>query len=350
MFGGDDGPIVNQTPSPRYKADTWLFEVGVGWSEITSAGPSARGRYAVAYDPNGRRMLLFGGRFRAGTSGDYTLFNELWSFDFAAKTWTLLDDGSATAPAPRYFAAAGYDPASNTFYIYGGDTNPSALGIAAASDVWAYDASGWREIATSGTGPSSRLWVGYAFDTSRKQLVVFGGQVGDFVTAAFSDLYALSVETGAWSQLHAGGSGAPIGRFSSTMTYDATGDRYIVFGGHADLGVTNDAWSFAPGSGWSELRSADTFTGTALGCLGNSRELPSTYVTEDLTAPERRATAALGIIDGDMWMFGGESDCSDHLDDVWRLELASGTWTEVQEARSGESCARRAAACSCLCL
>lgn len=350
IFGGDDGPIVNQIPSPAYRADTWIFDPGVGWSEVPVTGPSARGRYAVAHDPDAGRMLLFGGRFRvAGGSGNYTLHDDLWAFDYEARTWTEVDAGGG-GPAPRYFPAAAYSPTSGALVVWGGDTNPSALTITPSSEVWSWNGSAWTQATPTGQAPSPRLFVGYTHDSQRDRLVVFGGQVGDFVSPGLNDLYALDLGTFVWSRLHDGSGTAPAGRFSAAMTYDPVGDRYLIVGGHADPGVANDVWAFDPvGGQWSPVAGGDSFTGNPLGCMGNDREIPQDYVTQDLSAPERRSTPMFTWLDEAAWLFGGESDCSDHLDDTWKLS-ANGSWSELIEARTGESCARSGDDCACLCL
>ena len=352
IFGGDDGPIVNQIPSASYLGDTWLYEPDVGWTELeTATAPSTRGRQAVGYDPATSRMLLFGGRYRlAGTIGDYTLYNDLWEFSFDTETWTMLDDGQGTAPAPRYFATGAYSPTQSAFYVFGGDTNPGALDIDAALDVWAYDENGWREVTTTGQGPTPRLFMSYTYDPQRDRLVAFAGQVGDFVTPSFNDLYALDLATGTWSVLHDGQGTAPDGRFSSGMTYDSARDRYLIFGGHANSGVENDIWAFDPTNDtWTLLNQGDTFTGSGLGCAGNPSEIPADYVVQDLDSPERRTGGVLTMLGDTLWLMAGETDCSDHLDDTWTM-TPEGVWTEVIEARSGESCARRNDACVCLCI
>jgi len=56
------------------------------------------------------------------------------------------------------------------------------------------------------------------------------------------------------------------------------------------------------------------------------------------------------VLDGALVVFGGQSDCSDHLDDTWRYALGASQWSELLAARSGESCARRNDDCTCLCL
>jgi len=354
IFGGDDGPIVDQRPRAEFRGDTWVYEPGFGWSEVTSdPQPSARARYAVAYDRNARRMLMFGGRFRtAGTTGDYTLFNELWAFDFASQSWTMLWDGSGAGPAARYWPALAYDDSTDTLFLAGGGLNANALASNPAGDLWSWDGSAWTEIPTSGAAPSTRLFEGWAHDPVRNLLISFAGQVGDFFTPSFDDLHALDLSTGVWTQLDAGGSG-PIGRFNSMLEYDAANDRYLMFGGHADPGVTNDLWAWdAASGGWTELSGGDRFTGAPLGCAGvmNMREIPSDYVTVDETTPERRQGGVFRIYEGTVQMFGGESDCSDHLDDTWTWDLAAGGWTEIIEARSGEACDRRGDDCMCLCL
>jgi len=296
-------------------------------------------------------MLVFGGRYReSGKSGNYTLYNDLWAFDFSARTWEKLSDGSG-GPRPRYFSTAAYDAASETFYVYGGGPNPNALAIEVATDLWSFKNGVWKEIPVSGPAPSpSRLFLGYTHDTKRNQLIIYGGQLGDFVTAANRELYALDLATGVWTLLDDGASG-PEGRFSALMTYDVDGDRYLMMGGHADLGVANDLWAYDRAAGsWTQLYVGDTFTGKSLGCLGNPREIPKDYIVQDANGPERRSGGFLGYTNGKVWLFGGESDCSDHLDDTWNFDLTSREWTEVRSATSGESCLRKNDDCQCLCI
>ena len=80
MFGGNEAPIVNQIPRAEYSYDTWIFQPGWGWRQMDVDGPSARGRYGAAFDSSSGRALLFGGRWREpDTSGDYTLYGDLWA-------------------------------------------------------------------------------------------------------------------------------------------------------------------------------------------------------------------------------------------------------------------------------
>lgn len=342
VFGGDDGPIIAQMPSPNYLGDTWVLDPTSGWTAVTSAGPPARGRYTVAHNPAGQ-MYMFGGRSGIGSA---SLFGDLWSFDFMSQRWSQLSDGSG-GPAARWLAAGAYDADNERFIVTGGAR--SAAPLEGLTDIWSFDGSAWSQLTATGTAPSSRAYVAYTHDTSRNRLLIYGG-LETILSSGFTDLYALDLNTMTWSLLN-DGTGGPSARFWSSMSYDAASDRYLLFGGHVDPGVDNDVWSFEPtGNTWTQLSVGDTFTGNPLGCLGNDREIPKDYMSEDLTSPERRSAGAMALLGEELIIFGGESDCSDHLDDVWAFNTTANTWAELLEARSGESCARSGDDCQCLCL
>jgi hypothetical protein len=351
MFGGNDGPIVSQTPMGVFLDETWVYKPGVGWDQLDTVGPSARGRYAISTDEAGGRALAFGGRFRKeGRSGDYKLFKDLWSFDFNTGAWTQLDEG--TGPSARYYPASAWDDAAGLYYIWGGATNADPLSILPSDELWSWDGAAWTELETTGDKPSTRVFFGSTYDPERNRLVVFGGQKGDFQSLAYNDFYALDLDDLTWSRLHDGNGLAPSTRMHAHLAYDAPRDRYLLFGGHTDIGDLNDMWAFDPASGeWTEDYIADVFTGKDLGCRGNASEVPKNYVDMDLTAPERRHRGMFGLLDGSAWIFGGiHAECSDQLDDTWRYDLEGRSWEELMEATSGEACLRRNDDCQCLCL
>jgi len=354
MFGGNEAPIVNQRPGATYLNEAWVFEPGVGWIEASDDGPSARGRHCAALDSNQGRALVFGGRFRPeGQSGAYQLFADLWAFDFTERRWTQLDDGSGAGPSPRYYSQAAWSSSEKALYVFGGLTNSDPLIFQRSDELWKWtENEGWTEQETSGSAPSPRAFYGTTYDASRNRLLLFAGQVGDFQSLAYNDLFELDLSSGEWNELHGGGIDAPFTRMHPHLEYDDLRDRLIVFGGHTDLGDDNDIWSF-PGEGgdWTLVNEADRFTGEGFGCLNNPTEVPSDYVEMDLSAPERRQKAFIASMHDNLWVFGGmHAECSDHLDDTWRFDLETAEWSELIEARTGESCARRGDDCECLCL
>ena len=352
IFGGNEGPIVNQNSTGSFLGDTWVFEPAVGWFEATpSDSPKKRGRYAVSVDDDGNRALLFGGRFRkSGTSGSYDLFDDLWEFDFVTRDWAKLDTGGG--PSGRYYPASAWDSGSGTYYVWGGATNSDPLVIFPSQELWAWDGNAWSEIETSGDAPSDRVFFGNMYDPARNRLVIYAGQAGDFVSMAFTDMYGLNLDNGEWKQLHDGGQGAPSSRMHGALTYDESRDRYLLFGGHTDIGDMNDLWAFDPETNeWSKEYIADKFKNTTLGCLDNPSEVPADYVKQDVEAPERRHRGLYAYAHDSVWVFAGiHAECSDYLDDTWRYDLATQTWVEIMEANSGESCERRNDDCECLCI
>ncbi|MEE2828691.1 MAG: kelch repeat-containing protein [Myxococcota bacterium] len=354
MFGGNEAAIVSQIPGATYLDETWVFEPGVGWDEVTDSGPHARGRHTAALDSENGRALVFGGRYRPeGQSGAYQLFDDLWAFDFTERRWTQLDDGSGPGPAARYYAQAAWSPTAGAFYVYGGLTNSDPLAFQRSSELWRWtESEGWEEVDTSGDAPSPRAFYGTTYDAKRDRMLLFAGQVGDFQSLAYNDLFELDLSTGEWDELHGGGVSAPFTRMHPHLQYDSSRDRLILFGGHTDLGDDNDVWAFPQGGDdWVLINEADRFTGVGVGCLNNSTEVPADYVEIDLSAPERRQKAFVTLMHDNLWVFGGmHAECSEHLDDTWRFDLESGSWQELIEARTGESCARRGDDCECLCL
>jgi hypothetical protein len=354
MFGGNDAAIVSQIPGAAYLDESWIFEPGVGWDQVDDDGPHARGRHLGALDPTQGRALVFGGRYRPdGQSGNYTLYGDLWSFDFTERRWTKLDDGSDSGPSPRYYGGAAWSTTDNAFYVLGGQTSPNPLMFNHNPELWRWsEQDGWSELSTTGDAPSGRTFYGSTYDAGRNRLLLFAGQVGDFSSLAFNDLFALDLTSLEWTELHGGGVSAPFTRMHPHLQYDDARDRLILFGGHTDLGDDNDIWAF-PGDGdqWELINEADTFTGEGVGCLNNPGEVPADYVAMDLSAPERRHKGFLASMHDSLWIFGGmHAECSDHLDDTWRFDLETAQWHELIEARTGESCARRGDDCACLCI
>ncbi|MFT7519954.1 MAG: hypothetical protein ACI9MC_002098 [Kiritimatiellia bacterium] len=358
IFGGNDGPIVAQIPRASYRGDTWIFEPGHGWTDVTTdVSPSARGRYGAVLDDTNGRALTFAGRWReTGTTGNYTLYNDIWSFDFATHSWTQIDDGtSGNGPSPRYYPAAHWDDATSTMYVYGGAVNANPMRIEASQEVWSWtEAAGWKNLSTTQSGdlPSRRVFFGSTWDSQRQRMLVFGGQVGDFQSMAYNELFSFEVATGQWTKLNDGRGTAPSTRMHGHLDYDAVNDRYLLFGGHTDFGDANDLWSLDPKTNeWSVVYQADVIVGDRFGCVGNPTEVPADYVDQDLSAPERRHRGMHALMYNNLWIFAGlHAECSAHLDDTWRFDLGANQWHELLEARSGESCARRDEDCECLCL
>lgn len=343
LFGGNQGvPPDCASTGTDIVAETWAFYPACdAFARIEGKGPRARARHATTFDPARRRMLVFGGRFRNGTSGSYTMFDDLWALDLATDTWTQLSKGGG--PSARVDTAMAV--VGDTLWLFGGNDSADAAVYNPTDDTWRFDLAGdggWKLADTTGT-PEPRLW--HAAATDGASMYVFGGGQG-FLGPFLNDLWKLDTGSRTWTRVH-GSSGAPDVRFWPGLVWDDERDRLLMFGGHdnTDLGNRNDLWAYVPAKDqWRELRTGDVYANPALGQC----DFPPDFTVTDTEAPERRSAAATVLADGELLVFGGKTDCG-LINDVWGWDLADGGWTTHVFATQGESCPRAAETCTSLC-
>lgn len=343
VFGGDQGTPVQCMSQTEFVADVWAFHTDCNNFEQLDPGPglSPRGRYALAHDATGERVLIHGGRFRDGTMGAYTLLDDLWAYELATDTWTALPSGAT--PRSNHIAAV----VGDRLVVHGGSESTDGLSFLPLGDTWVFELTSetWSQLATTGD-PSPRLF--HAVAASSAALFMFGG--GDenaFVGPFFNDLWALDVQSGAWTMLDDGASGPP-GFTASDLVYDDATQLLLLWGGHDDteLGARNTlyAYDLADG-GWTGLEIGDVYNAPAAGFC----DFPADFVVPDLDAPERRHAGAAVLSDaGELLIFGGKTDCG-LINDVWSWSLSDATWTERSPATVGEICLRSFANCQSLC-
>ncbi len=355
LFGGDTAVApCGGIPSHTHVGDTWLLDTKCGtFQSVPGAGPQARARHAMVTDPTGGRALLFGGRTRAGASGDYTLFSDVWSFDFAGRAWSQIAT-TGTAPPPRSNTAIALSDTKRTLYVFGGSSSVSGLAFTPLDDTWALDLTthAWHQVAaTVSPRPKARLFHAVAIDDARGTLYAYsGGDANAFTGPFLADLWALDLAAETWRQITPTG-GLPPSRILHTMTWDTVKKQLVVFGGHDDgnTGNQNDVWTIDPTTAsptWTNLPLGDTFNKAGSGAC----TFPPDFTVIDKASPERRESFATGVrADGHGFIVhGGKSDCGD-LADAWSLDLAAGAWSPVFASPVALSCLRYSTTCTGLC-
>lgn len=352
VFAGDQGPPVMCMSQTDFVAEVWAFHPDCDNFEQLEPGPgmSARGRYALALDAARGRALIHGGRFREGTSGTYTLHDDLWAFDLASDSWIELP--SEGGPSARSNHVAVVAPEQDKLIIFGGNASDDGLAFIPLDDTWAFDleAETWTQISTTNT-PSARLFHAATVASDDTILVFGGGDENAFLGPFFRDLWALQLEadgqSGAWTLLDDGLSGPP-GTTWPDLHYDDAGERLLLWSGHDDgqLGNVNTIWSWdIGGAGWAQLEAGDLHNAPANGFC----DFPADFVDPDLDAPERRSAGAAVLTDqGELMIFGGKTDCG-LINDVWSWSLSEQQWTERSPATVGEICLRAFAECQSMC-
>jgi N-acetylneuraminic acid mutarotase len=345
MFHGDEAEPLNcGFAGSAFITDGWVFDPARGtWAEIPDqAGdkPLPRARAGAVWDPNGNKMILFGGRWRpAGSTGAYTFLNDIWAYDPSNNTWELLGDQTTpNAPSGRMNMVVVMDPERNRVLVHdGGITDFQTFTI--DPGVWAFDLGGrtWTKQPITGPTPPPRLFHTAALDKMRSRLYIYGGGGEDAFTGPFyGDTWYLDLNALTWTQVT--GSPAPEGRIKGVMDYDEARDRIVLFAGHdnSQLGNNNDLWVLTLDTLlWERRPGGDVFNRDQFGFC----DFPADFATVDDTFPERRESHVFVIHEDRAFMFGGRTDCG-LANDTWYLHLPDTTWENVNESFTGMTCFR----------
>lgn len=225
LFGGRGGPGIN----PPRLADTWEWD-GTTWTQVVTANaPSPRDWYAMAYDLQRARTVLYG-----GIDSNFPIdSNQTWEFD--GVNWQQRTP--ANNPGPLENAAMCFFPPLGKVVLFGGIN----VQIGGTSTLWGFDGTNWAQVPALGTPPAPRTFANMVFDESRQALIVHGGMNPQTGTL-FTDTWQFDGAT--WTQLPPTG---PVGRRGLCLAYDQVRQRTLLFGGlnQAFTGVT-DTWYFGP--------------------------------------------------------------------------------------------------------
>ncbi len=176
--------------------DTWILNLTVGsesWSEATPGGtiPSPRSNAKGIIDPVNNRFIIFGG------DNGSVCFNEVWSLSFDNWTWNQLFP-TGTAPQARTAHSAIYDPNGHRIIIFGGRNYSNSF-----NDVWALDltagSESWHQLYPSGIPPAHRSGHFCAYDAQKNEMVVGFGWDVSFLY--YNDIWALNLNSLTWWQI-----------------------------------------------------------------------------------------------------------------------------------------------------
>ena len=327
IYGGNQAASERCAVPPSDIVDEmWAFHFDCGnWERLSPAGgPGLLARHATVLDASRDRMLIFGGR---SSSSSYS--SSVWAFDLTADSWSEVTT-TGTAPPPTAEAVAQLDVDRDRLLVFGGDPG----GFSGTNGLFALDlaTNTWTEITAAGA-PSARLY--HASAILGHELIVYGGTAG-FSPPYFNDTYAFDLTTDTWRTVTT--DAAPQPRFGMELIPDEANGRVLMAFGHDDtnLGNRNDVWALDVAAGtWTQLHTGDTPNSPATGmCM-----FPADFTNIEEGAPERRYSVGTAVAGDHAFIFGGKADCG-YLNDVWRIDLASGDWTLVRASTGGEVCLR----------
>lgn len=243
--------------------DTWSLPLGSfgsnKWQKLEPTGdkPEPRWGGTTVYDAENQRAIMFG-----GMDGERRLLNDVWelSLKLPGKEHWVNRTPQDTGPIPRWEAKAVYNPENKRMVLYGG----FAGGDKYMADVWDLDLSvpgseKWMERSVDG-GPGPRRGHVAVYDAQNERVVFFGGYDGK---VHYNDTWYLNIAVPgkeSWQTASINGT-TPAERRSHTGVYDPVGQRMVIYGGRGQgfpLPFYNDYWELTlPSSGeaiWKEIQ------------------------------------------------------------------------------------------------
>jgi hypothetical protein len=229
--------------------DTWTWN-GKEWRhQATKVAPIARTETAAAYDVARAQVVLFGGNHCQHTGGE----NGTRRCGPSDDTWVW--DGShweprfgKARPHPREGHTMAYDTKRKEIVLFGG----MGQGGQRLADTWVWDGETWAERAPQ-TSPPARDHQGMAYDEAREQLVMFGGYWWqDGRAGKLQDTWTWNGAT--WS--HRSTEAEPTARSGHTLAYDAERRVVMLVGGQGEGDIQEralqDPWEWN-GTKWTDV-------------------------------------------------------------------------------------------------
>lgn len=129
----EQGLVYGGIDQSSIKDDFWAWKDGA-WSPIEARGPGALSHFGIAIDGDANALIIFGGA--TGMSTFKTLTDRMWILTGGAWSEVQME----VSPGPRGSPAMTYDPDRKKIVLYGGfDANGSNL-----DDTWEWDGTAWE--------------------------------------------------------------------------------------------------------------------------------------------------------------------------------------------------------------
>lgn len=159
--------------------------------------------------------------------------------------WILV---ATNGPSPRWDAAMAYDSDRRETVLFGGAVfNPT--GAPATNDTWEFDGTNWTQRFPSNS-PTARSMAEMVYDSKRHRTVLFGGQTFNGVSLVYSP------ETWEWDGTNwqkittAQSPTWTLPGYPYAACYDKVRGEMLVFGGVTGGGIVSQLWGYN-GINWS---------------------------------------------------------------------------------------------------
>jgi len=225
-----------------YLCDTQIFSNG-SWRQFTiSPNPGPRTYPAMAYDPNRRKVVLFGGLSSTGEQ-----LSDTWEFD--GQRWIKCTPSNS--PPARFDHRLTFDPNVGGVLLFGGAGN-NAAGRKRFSDTWVFDGHDWRKLSPT-YSPQARSRHILSYLPSFGKTVCLCGQSDE--GGILGDIWEF--DGAEWHLLFVEGGPGPLASASYSSIKDG---RLIITNGASTGGPLRQTWSF-DGRKWGLANTASSMAG-----------------------------------------------------------------------------------------
>ena len=268
--------------------------------------PSPRMGSRMIYDSVNQRVLLFGGSYY---DNRYTLYNDIWSYDYTTNTWTEIDTPSK--PPGRFNTPLVYDSDTHKIIVFSGfGANEQN------ADMYSYDieSNRWTRLRPNPM-PFARSDTSIVYDEKYNKVIILSGYV-HYNDTHPRDTWAYDVPSNTWERM--GPETTPKGQYGHYFVYDSIHERTLMLGGHW---VDDDSHGYTDGL-WQYDYGSDTWT----------------LLNENPTLPERYwHTMSYNTNNGEITVFSGSQGYGDHSDDTWIFSTETDTWRQVNSENTPPS-------------
>ncbi len=213
------------------------------WTEhvITLA---ARGWPSIAYDSHRDRIVTFGGMFLSPPTGQQKLSTD--TLEWTGRDWEVFD---AASPPGRFAAGMAYDSDRRVVVLFGGEVLNSPQ-TPYLGDMWTWDGNTWSPVIlpSGATAPRARSRAAMAYDPGRHVLVLYGGRQFNGTVEILSDTWEFDGTS--WTQVAV--SSPPGPREHAGIAYDPKLGGIVIVGGDTYSANNADTWIYRNGT-WEQL-------------------------------------------------------------------------------------------------
>ncbi|MCD6383804.1 MAG: hypothetical protein J7L88_05025, partial [Thermoplasmata archaeon] len=217
-----------------YRWNLSSMEWEVVYNRSDNEGPHYRYHSGWVYDDARGKIYMYGGYYSYGyRPTHYVDYADLWEYDIATNTWTLLFENSA--PGKRYDLMFILDKDTNTLYVYGGKYHSNG-DVMYRTTMWELNLNMriWKKVSHH-NGPNGLAGMSYVYVREKKGVYVFGGV--NF-TGYLDYFWFFHIPTANWSRIY--GVSHPSIKEGAGMIYDPLTEEIYMYGGSTGYGGSTD--------------------------------------------------------------------------------------------------------------